>query len=151
MERLFYHNYITLETIHILLMESNQWITKKYHSQFFHYRGMEISPGFDLWPLSHSFLLCYVFLRRMTIFVNFSAIDVFFELSAILSRVLCVGCQHREKFQELNYLLAHVAEMHSAIHVKLRIPVKEKEMVFFKENYVTVTFLLWMWYINNLY
>lgn len=80
----------------------------------------------------------------MTIFVNFSAIDVFFELSAILSRVLCVGCQHREKFQELNYLLAHVAEMHSAIHVKLRIPVKEKEMVFFKENYVTVTFLLWM-------
>lgn len=32
MERLFYHNYITLETIHILLMESNQWITKKYHT-----------------------------------------------------------------------------------------------------------------------
>lgn len=57
----------------------------------------------------------------------------FFELSAILSRVLCVGCQHREKFQELNYLLAHVAEMHSAIHVKLRIPVKEKEMLFLKK------------------
>lgn len=132
----FNHNYITLETIHILLMESNQWITKKYHSQFFHYRGTEISPGFDLRPLSHSFLLCYVFLRRMTIFVNFSALPdwcPFFELSAILSRVLCVGCQHREKFQELNYLLAHLAEMHSAIHVKLRIPVKEKEMFFLKK------------------
>lgn len=57
----------------------------------------------------------------------------FFELSAILSRVLCVGCQHRKKFQELNYLLAHVAEMHSEIHVKLRILVKEKEMFFLKK------------------
>ena len=28
---------------------------------------------------------------------------------------------------------------------------KGERNAFFKENYVTVTFLLWMWYINNLY
>ena len=72
--RVFYHNYITLETIHILLMKSNQWITNKYHSIFFHYQGMDISPVFDLRPLCHSFLLCYLFLRRMTISVNLSAL-----------------------------------------------------------------------------
>lgn len=59
--------------VHILLMESNQWITKKYLSQLFHYQGTDISSRFDLWPLSHSFLLCYL-LRRVTISVNFSAL-----------------------------------------------------------------------------
>ena len=131
----FNHNYITLETIHILLMESNQWITKKYHTILSLSRNGNFSR---IWfrtfePLVSSMLCLLEENDNFCKFFSTARLMPFFELSAILSRVLCVGCQLREKFQELNYLLAHVAEMHSAIHVKLRIPVKEKEMFFLKK------------------